>query len=908
MPETSEAHALLTGLDLASLLTGCLGRTEAPARLSTEWEPPAVEEIAPFFPRCELRGLVGRGGMGAVYRAWQRDLQRDVAIKLLPAEVSADEAFAERFRREARTLARLQHRHIVTVHDSGTTAAGHVYFVMEFVDGEDLAHALRRGPLPPADTLRILRETCEALEAAHAHGVVHRDIKPSNILLTADRTVKVVDFGLAAPRSAAEAKLTRSGVAIGTFEYSAPEQMLGAAEVDERADLYSLGVTAYELLTGELPRGVFDPPSKKSGLHPVYDDVILRAMASEPARRYATAAAFREALERPARAERRVRRLTRVSIGFGLLGTAAAAASVVAWWQRGELRRSEQTALAAQREAEGLVDFMLTDLRKKLEAVGRLDALDDVVNRADAAFAQVPAWSRGADFEGRRARFWHTAGVVRRVQKQWPAARTAFERSRDLFRELADRAPDDLGARVRAIEAQMALVEFGMTSRDYELALEGSAGVTAQATEAQRQHGSQVELGHLAALGHLGRGRALGYLRRMEESLAALKTGGVLIDALRQQHPDDAALRRSAAWMEAELGSWEEAAGTLEEALAHFRKLKQLNVDAAPDPRMDADVAAACLRLATVLNKLAQPAEALAEADFVRDACRRMAELRPGNREAAQMYDWNLDVTATALRALGRDAEAAEAADRRRALNASVGNGPVAPVTEPFPAERLAVEAAFEAAQATGAGEREHALWRDASEKYGQLLGEASRRADAVRHFDVWIARLREKVATSATGSEWHVDLAHSLNRLGELREAAGEWELALAAYREALSLREGVLAAAPPERALARRYQVVSAHAHVDDVLAHTGDAAARAANVRRMLSVGAAFLPNDRYGDHWLEQFARMTVETCRALASGGAGDAAADLCGDAVSAVPHWSEEQRRRVAEWAGGAQR
>jgi hypothetical protein len=248
-----------------------------------------VVALAPFFAGYEIEALLGRGGMGAVYRARQLSLGRVVAIKLLPFDLGVREDFAERFRREAAALARLSHPHIVAVHDFGQADDGHFFIVMEFMAGGDLATRLREsGPLPPAEALRVVRDVCGALECAHAQGVVHRDIKPANILLDAAGRVKVTDFGLAQlasdePREA----LTRTGTLLGTPDYVAPEQLEPHGAVDRRADVFSVGVMLYELLAGRVPRGVFRPVSELAPVARELDRVLMRALQSEPSRRYA---------------------------------------------------------------------------------------------------------------------------------------------------------------------------------------------------------------------------------------------------------------------------------------------------------------------------------------------------------------------------------------------------------------------------------------------------------------------------------------------------------------------------------------------------------------------------------------------------------------------------------------------
>ncbi|HSI11433.1 MAG TPA: protein kinase [Chthoniobacter sp.] len=263
------------------------------------WIPPTDEEIARLFPQYEMLGMIGRGGMGAVYKARQVSLDRVVAIKLLPLEVSVDPEFSDRFVREAQTMARLNHPHIISVYDFGKTLEGHLYFAMEFVDGVNL-HEMIHGPgIPPAQALEIIEGVCDALEYAHAKGVVHRDIKPANVMVNTEGCVKVADFGLARRTDATtNAKgRTVAGTVLGTPDYMAPEQMRGI-EVDHRADVYSLGVVLYEMLCKEVPRGFFDPPSKRVGVDTSVDDVVKRAMQQMPERRYQRTAEMKVEVQR----------------------------------------------------------------------------------------------------------------------------------------------------------------------------------------------------------------------------------------------------------------------------------------------------------------------------------------------------------------------------------------------------------------------------------------------------------------------------------------------------------------------------------------------------------------------------------------------------------------------------------
>jgi serine/threonine protein kinase/capsular polysaccharide biosynthesis protein len=352
---------------LAGLCPACLLQQGAAADTATQPPTPAfvaptIEEMARLFPQLEILGWLGRGGMGAVYKARQPALDRLVALKILPEAAGADAGFAERFTREARALARLTHPNIVGVFEFGQVrasgaadpaavvpatgpvavggtgvgdpaagaAAGTVaggtpaplllpalhYFLMEFVDGVNLRQLQRLGRLGPREALQIVPQICDALQYAHDEGVVHRDIKPENVLVDRKGRVKVVDFGLAklvggndplapsrSPSDGERVAKPGEGLALtgahvmGTPNYMAPEQVDHPQDVDHRADIYALGVVFYEMLTGELPRGQFPPPSRKVRIDVRLDEVVLHALEREPQRRYQQAGEVKTAVE-----------------------------------------------------------------------------------------------------------------------------------------------------------------------------------------------------------------------------------------------------------------------------------------------------------------------------------------------------------------------------------------------------------------------------------------------------------------------------------------------------------------------------------------------------------------------------------------------------------------------------------
>jgi len=329
------------------------------------WQPPTVAEAARLFPQYEVLALLGRGGMGAVYKGRQIALDRLIAIKLLPLEVSVDKDFAERFRREARAMAKLNHPNIVAVHEFGATAEGHLFFAMEFVEGANL-HEVIHGPgLAPAQALEIIGGVCDALAFAHGKGIVHRDIKPANVMVGLDRQVKVADFGLARltePDLPQAGSHTVTGMVMGTPEYMAPEQRRGM-DVDHRADIYSVGVMLYETLCREVPQGIFDPPSVRvRGVDSSIDQVVIKAMQQQPGRRYQSTAEMKADVTaasahlagRPGAVPGETRRSSPVFAWLaGAVALLAAAGALVhfAPWKKGETSAASSSPFVAQSAA-----------------------------------------------------------------------------------------------------------------------------------------------------------------------------------------------------------------------------------------------------------------------------------------------------------------------------------------------------------------------------------------------------------------------------------------------------------------------------------------------------------------------------------------------------------------------------
>jgi serine/threonine kinase PknH len=252
------------------------------------------------FGRYRLIGVLGRGGMGEVWRAHDTETDRIVAIKLLPAAFCADKEFQQRFRREAHAAAQLNNPHVIPIHHYGEID-GQLYVDMRLVEGSDLEAVLADGPLEPTRAVRIVEQVARALHAAHHVGLIHRDVKPSNILLDGDDFAYLIDFGIA--RTIDETRMTQSGNTVGTFKYIAPERLDEDVTETARADVYSLACVLYQALTGLAPfpgdsmaqqvaAHLYTAPPRASTSQPVLsaeiDDVIATGMAKDPNNRYAT--------------------------------------------------------------------------------------------------------------------------------------------------------------------------------------------------------------------------------------------------------------------------------------------------------------------------------------------------------------------------------------------------------------------------------------------------------------------------------------------------------------------------------------------------------------------------------------------------------------------------------------------
>ncbi len=263
---------------------------EAPHHHPPPFDVPSVEEMSALLPQYKFEKLAAYGGMGAVFKARQESLDRPVAIKILPPEFGAEKDFADRFKSEARAMAKLNHTHIVGVYDFGITTSGHLYLVMEWVQGHTLHEIIHKGSLPVRKAANLAMQLCDALAYAHNHKILHRDIKPGNIMVNEDDQVKVADFGLARPITG-EAEENP----YGTPDYVAPE-ILGKGAVDQRADIFAAGVVLYEMLTGRVPQQPRRSVTEFAPLSPRWDELIDKATHPEPEGRIQNAHDFRASI------------------------------------------------------------------------------------------------------------------------------------------------------------------------------------------------------------------------------------------------------------------------------------------------------------------------------------------------------------------------------------------------------------------------------------------------------------------------------------------------------------------------------------------------------------------------------------------------------------------------------------
>ncbi len=440
---------------------------------------PASLETSRSFGDYELLEEIARGGMGIVYRARQKALNREVAIKLLLHGALASGPDVERFRAEAAAAASLKHPGIVSIHEVAECEGQH-YFSMDLIAGRDLAMITRDGLLPARQAAEIVARVADAVQHAHDHGVLHRDLKPSNILMDVEGRPHVTDFGLAR-RLEDAGPHTQTGSLLGTPGYMSPEQAVGkTSKVDVRSDVYGLGTVLYHLLTGRAPfngesatdilrQVIENEPVAPSLLnHAIPRDletICFKCLSKEPGRRYADARSVAEDLERFLRHEpilarpignlgrlarwaRRKPVVAALSCAVLLLVFAGAVASVLFVRRIEQARRSETAqrvrAEDRQREGEQLIDFMLGDLADRLEPVGRLDVLESTISQVDQFYAKIPPEQMTPESRHSQAKALYQFADIRASQGRLLESVTNYDRAIQKYLPLLAANPTNL--------------------------------------------------------------------------------------------------------------------------------------------------------------------------------------------------------------------------------------------------------------------------------------------------------------------------------------------------------------------------------------------------------------------------------------------------------------------------------
>gem|GEM_PF-5924450 len=815
-PTASTDNGRLRGLHPGRVLDMAIDFGSPGLPPGAQWEVPAAEELAALLPEYDVQAIIGRGGMGAVYRAVQKKLARNVAIKVLPVKMGDTPGFADRFRREAMTTAGLTHPDIVAVYDTGETVAGHLYYVMEFVDGEDLAHRMARGLLPVEESVPLVTAVCRALEAAHARGIVHRDLKPSNILLTKEGKPKLADFGLALlmQKNLEQSRLTMGGTTLGTLEYASPEQLAGAG-VTPAGDIYSLGVLSYELLTGELPRGVFDPPSVRNpAVDAAFDGVVLRALQSDPARRYEKTGEFCAAManaadlraqqaRREAGARRRLRQRTRVAAVAAGVALLTIGMAVFAWQQRrraeaGESAANERrtAAEAAEKETEDVIQFLLTDLRKRLEATGNLGAMESVLERAVVHFRKKYDDSgHTPDAAVQLADALVVKGDVIAVRGLPEEAYDLFTEALTLTESARDKGPDKPGRRLRVARALRDRSEQGMTMGRFSEALDDARLMLREAEQIQNPPAPRT-----VAAAHRAIANALGYLKQLDECRAEYLKARDILAAEMKLHPESKSLAAEHADFEMSLGSLAEEQQDYPLMLRHFTAWHEFVKGAHSPDSNTYSHAAVRLGHALVLNNRAGEAIPLL-ADAVRIA-ESEVDARPGHRGNLSHLRWCLKVNAMAQEQRGEHASAAELRRRMEAIDAAISAAPEeeAAGSRDRVSDRLknAEQTHFDELKANPEDAAAQYAWAMSSEDVGKHIASTVSLEAAMKHYERQLAKLEPLLATAPPDTWWNLGASYTLNRLGELKERTGAWAEAEPVFRHALDLRRRTMAAHP--------------------------------------------------------------------------------------------------------------
>lgn len=584
----------------------------------------APQAIGPWRVVREL----GRGGMGTVYLVERADgaFTMPAALKLLRRGLDTDDLLA-RFRDERQILASLEHPNIARLLDGGATPDGRPWLAMEYIEGTTLLDYAKAHALDVPARLALFKKLAAAVQYAHRNLVVHRDLKPGNVLVTKDGEPRLLDFGIAKVLDpvAAEQR-TKTGEQVLTPAYASPEQVRGE-RVTTAADVWALGVVLYELLTGRRPfegsgqtlaRAILEQDMPPPRLGPELDAILFTALRKEPALRYPSVEALADDLDRlatglplrarPATVGYRLGKFVqrnRLAVGAAaLVGLSLAGGVVATTLQAREARLARERADASRARAEELVDFMLGDLRQKLEPSSRLDVLEDVSKAVEAYFATVPAAETSPE---RRARTLQQLATVKLAQSKTDEAEVLVKASRDALAQApASPAVGLLRAAAANLEGQ---VQEGRGDLDQSLAAFDEALATLKPLHANAP--GDAHLLALTADAWNDRGRLLYFLGRVEDALAAHREAMKLFGAAELPGREP---RFAHAKTMMYLGRAQEALGQLDAAEASLRQnlalARALHDDFPRDNELEDNLAVALNDLGRVLRVSGKPAEA----------------------------------------------------------------------------------------------------------------------------------------------------------------------------------------------------------------------------------------------------------------------------------------------------------
>jgi serine/threonine-protein kinase len=837
------------------------------------------------IPGYEVEALLGRGGMGLVYKARHLRLNRFVALKMLITGAYAGPHERARFQREAEAVASLRHAHIVQVHNVGDHE-GRPYFTMEFLEGGSLAQTMAGTPQPARPAAALVATLAEAMQVAHRAGIVHRDLKPANILLTAEGTPKVADFGLAR-HSDGEPALTLSGARIGTPSYMAPEQVIGkAGTIGPATDIYALGAVLYEMLTGRPPfRGetaseterqvLQGEPVSPSRLNPKVprdlETICLKCMVKEPGRRYGSAAALAADLRRfvegrpiqarrvgvPERAWRWCRRNPAVAGLAAAAFLAMAIGTAVSAWQAMRARRAvaaEQAAHAAARAREDELHAVLEFVERRVLAAarpkGREGGLGREVTLRQAIDAALPAVAGGFAAQPLvEARLRQTLGQSYLDLGEPGIAAEQFEASRAL--SARHRGPDD---------PETLASMHGLANSYHDLGRHAEAlkvreqSLALQKAKLGPDHADTLRSMQNLAISYNNLGRRAEAIKLYEHTLALQRA------KLGRDHPDTLGSMHNLANSYSSLGRRAEALKLHEQTLA-LREAKL-----GPD---HPDTLRSMHGLANSYNNLGRHVEALELHE--QTLALQKAKLGPDHPDTLR----SMHGLANSYNSLGRRAEALKLHEQTLALREAKLGSDHPDTLRSMQGLANSYSNLGRRAEAIKLHEQTLALQKAKlgpghPDTLRSMQGLASSYDALGRHAEALKLREDTLALQKAELGHDHPDTLRSMHDLANSFRALGRWDEALAAYG----------------RAIALGTEVHDTWNHAAILWARTGDRAGYRGHCRRML---------DRFGSTTDPMIAERTAKACLLLPLGGPDQVAAcDLADRAVAlAQGHWVE---------------